>query len=151
MQPPPAPEPGRPIEHTPHTAAHPWPAHMFIQGGFGWASPSTGYHDEFFFEAMGGNPGTFLRKTGPTMTDAETQAWLKWQRMQACPAAPGHGPFDPRGFRNGAGYCTQCGGWFSRVLEPDPEFTPRPITDMAPAVISLLEGVSRAENEHDDR
>lgn len=141
----PQPEPGRRIDNTPHTAVHPWPDDMHIQGGHGWASPNTGFHDEFFFEADGGQPGTFLRGTGPFMADAETQAWLAWQRMQECPAAPAHGPFEARSYRNGSGYCTRCGTWFSRVLEPDPEFQARPITDMLPAALSLLEGIARRE------
>lgn len=131
----------RAITNTHHTATRPWPDDLYIQGGHGWAS-SKGYHDEYFFEAMGGTPGTFLRGTGPTMADAETKVWQVWQHMAACPAAPAHGPFEPRGYTNGAGYCTGCGSWFSKVLPPQPEPEPQQLVteDRLLAAVNYLEG-----------
>lgn len=108
------------IQHTSQQAQHPWPDGMFIQGGKSGVvlnGPDT--YRTAFVEAF--PDGTFLRGEGATVTEAEDACWAKYQALTACPAYPAHGPFEPRHFTNGAGFCTQCGGWFSKVCEPSLE------------------------------
>lgn len=137
----------RTIANTDQPATRPWPEHIDIQGGQGWAD-SSAYHDEWFFEAF--PPGTFIRATGPTMAQAETTAWKQWEQIRDCPAAPDHGPFEARGYTNGLGFCTRCGGGFPRVLPARPD----PDTDQLPPLLALalLEYLEQhIEGDYDDR
>ena len=110
----------RMIANTDQPMRHPWPADCYVQGGGHGIvfKRGGGSYRTAFVEAF---PDTFLRGEGPTLADAEDACWIKYQTMQACPAAPDHGPFEARGYTNGAGFCTRCGGWFARVLPPQPE------------------------------
>lgn len=113
----------RMITRTSQPVQHPWPADTYLQGGErgivlveGGTSYSTA-----FVEAFPRSPDTFLRGEGATIADAEDDCWQKYQKLAACPAHPEHGPFEPRGYRNGSGFCTRCNTWFSRVLPEQPE------------------------------
>lgn len=159
----------RQITNTDQHARHPWPDDIYIQGGHWGVSISRDpdaprgvgvKNTGAFFEAF---PGTFLRGVGDTLADAEDKAWTAYQAMLACPAAAqGHGPFEARGYRNGAGYCTGCGTWFAGVLVPEPEPDPEPslmaqaLTDpdvAADVVAAVCEASpeARAEVEDDER
>ena len=110
------------IRHTAAAARHPWPEGTFLQGGErGLVLASTGSYRTAFVEASppaGPGPGTFLRGEGATLAAAEDECWARYQAMVTCRAHPSHGPFERRHYRNGAGFCTWCGGWFSGVLPP---------------------------------
>lgn len=131
-------EAGRPIAHTPEVTRHPWPEEIsLIQGGArGLVLRRDG--DDYqtaFVEVF--PPGTFIRGEGKTIADAEDVAWGAYQRLAACPAHPDHGPFERRQYRNGAGFCTQCGAWFSQVLPElpeDPAREPGPLEQLLRAV-----------------
>lgn len=106
----------RMIANTGIEARHPWPEEVDVQGGSGGVvfSPQGNYRTAFV-EAF--PEGTFLRGEGPTLAEAEDACWEKYQRHVSCE----HGPFERRQYRNGAGFCTKCGTWMSRVFDPLPE------------------------------
>lgn len=113
---------GRMILRTDHAAQHPWPEDMFLQGGTrGIVFASDGNYRTAFVEAFPRDPDTFLRGEGTTVAEAEADCWAKYQTLTACPAHPNHGPFEAREYTNGAGFCTRCGTWFSKVLPEQPE------------------------------
>jgi hypothetical protein len=109
------------IFNTDHDAQHPWPDGVYVQGGAEGLVFRTagGAYRTAFVEAF--PDGTFLRGEGATISDAETACWVKFQALRTCPAYPNHGPFEARGYTNGAGFCTHCGGWSAHVLPPGPE------------------------------
>jgi hypothetical protein len=117
------------ILHTDFMMQHDWPDDVAVQGGtdgivFNDKGPN---YTTAFVEAF---PNTFLRGEGKTLAEAEDRAWEQFQRLEACPAYPLHGPWDRRDYRNGAAYCTSCGGWFSKTVTgleelPDDPSKPR--------------------------
>jgi hypothetical protein len=144
-----APEQPRMITHTQEPVRHPWPEDIFIQGGARgvvFKRDGGGAYRTAFVEVMPQQPATFLRGEGPTIAEAETAAWEKYQRILACPAHPDHGPFEARDYTNGAGFCTRCGSWFSRVLpeqptEPDPDREPHMLEKLLDGDDETLEKV----------
>ncbi|PRY35309.1 hypothetical protein [Umezawaea tangerina] len=106
------------ILHTGEQAQYPWPDGMYVQGGKrGLAfKQGCGAYTTAFVEAF--PPGTFLRGEGATVAEAETACWEKYQRILVCSGGGEHGPYEPRSYTNGAGFCTKCGSWFSGVCEP---------------------------------
>lgn len=108
------------IDHTDVQARHPWPEGVYVQGGkrglvvmrSGGGSYRTAFVEAFV-------TGTFIRGEGPTVEEAEDAAWAKYQKVLDCDGTgQPHGPFEPRHYDNGAGFCTRCGAWFSGVCEP---------------------------------
>ena len=95
---------------------HPWADDCFVQGGdSGIVFVDNGEpYTTAFFEAFPRNPNTFLRGEGKTVEEAETAAWAKFQKYQAC---PGH-EFEKRGYTNGAGFCKHCNMFGSNVFPP---------------------------------
>ena len=111
------------IRNTDTEAKHPWPETVHVQGGARGVvfrpAASGGAYTTAFVEASPVNGGTFIRGEGQTITEAETRAWEKYRRWEECSDGTGkHGPWESRGYQNGAGFCTKCGSWGSRVLEP---------------------------------
>lgn len=108
------------ILRTGEQARYPWPDGMLVQGGKSGAvfTPNGNYRTAFV-EAF--PPGTFLRGEGKTVAEAETACWEKYQAVLVCSGGGEHGPYEPRHYTNGAGYCTKCGSWFSGVCEPSRE------------------------------
>lgn len=108
------------IRNTEIEARHPWPEDVAVQGGAHGAvfrsQDKGGNYSTAFVEAF--PPGTFLRGEGKTISDAEEACWQKYLTHLACDGNGQHGPYEPRGYENGAGYCTKCGSWFSGVCEP---------------------------------
>ena len=126
--------PERIIPRTDEVARLPWPEDMFIQGGkSGLVFRKDGStYTTAFVEAS--PPGTFLRGEGATVAEAEGECWLKYQRYCLCSDGTGeHGPFEPRKYRNGSGFCTKCGTWMSKVLPVLPEDP-----DREPGIIEQL-------------
>lgn len=109
------------IQNTKTETTFPWPEDVYIQGGErGVVIRPDGSYRTAFVEVS--PPGTFLRGEGETIAEAEAVAWEKYQRFLYCTDGGSHGPFEPRHYTNGAGFCTKCGGWFSRVCEPSQEY-----------------------------
>ncbi|PPS89520.1 hypothetical protein [Streptomyces sp. MH60] len=110
------------IKNTRTEAQHDWPDDVFIQGGERGVvvGGPGGAYQTAFFEAFPG--GTFLRGEGKTLAEAEEKCWKQYQTFTACDGTgEPHGPFERRQYRNGAGFCTRCGTWMSKVFEPLPE------------------------------
>lgn len=111
------------IRNTDTEAKYPWPETVYVQGGaqgvvFRHAA-SGGPYTTAFVEASPVNGNTFIRGEGQTIAEAETRAWEKYRVWEECNDGTGkHGPWEARGYQNGAGFCTKCGSWGSRVLEP---------------------------------
>ncbi|MFE6305001.1 hypothetical protein [Nocardiopsis sp. NPDC057823] len=113
------------IRNTTHEARHPWPEDILLQGGTSGIvfrdEADGGPYRTAFVEAF---PGTaFLRGQGATVADAEDACWKQFLVWRDCDGSgQGHGPYEARGYTNGAGFCAKCGIWESRVLpvQPDP-------------------------------
>lgn len=93
------------IKNTKTLTTHDWPEDMFIQGGahgvVGVRSTGKSYTTAFV-EAF---PDTFIRGEGATITEAEDNAWKKYQRQLACSVHE----YEARGYTNGLGICKKCG------------------------------------------
>lgn len=110
----------RPILHTGEVQAHDWPAGTYVQGGKSGTvfKRDGGSYKTAFVEAMlpgqsDGDSGPFIRGEGDTLADAETDAFAKWQRTDAC---PGH-EYETRGYRNGGGICKHCNRFATGVFD----------------------------------
>ena len=80
----------------------------------GLAEQPQGSYRTAFFEAFPRNPNTFIRGEGKTIQDAETAAWEKHQRYLSCQ----HPAWEKRGYKNGLGFCVECGMSSSRKFVP---------------------------------
>lgn len=110
------------IKNTKHEAQHPWPEAMYVQGGDVGVvfRKAGGPYRTAFVEAFA--PDTFLRGEGATVPEAEDDCWKKYLVWRDCSdGTGGHGPYERRQYRNGAGFCTKCGTWMNRVFDPLPE------------------------------
>lgn len=135
------------IANTDQPMRHRWPADVFVQGGSRGLVVGRSLDDVYqtaFVEAFPRNPDTFLRGEGKTIADAEDALWAKYERMNGCAAAPAHGPFEARQYRNGGGFCTVCGTWFSRVVPPAPADDQDAVEPAVNPVMSALFGPDRA-------
>ncbi len=65
-----------------------------------------------FFEAFPRNPNCFIRGEGKTIEEAEAEAFNKFQKILSC---QGH-EFEPRGRKDGYGFCKHCSLSMSGVL-----------------------------------
>lgn len=106
------------IEHTDFDAQYPWPEDMsLLQGGTSGLvirpASKGGNYGTAFVEAF--PAGTFIRGEGPTVPEAETACWEKYQRDQGC---PGH-EYEARHYRNGGGICKHCGRFASKAFTPE--------------------------------
>lgn len=113
----------RQITHTAFFAMHDWPQDCFLQGGHDGlvmdrSHPQGSYIAAYFFEAFPSDPATFIRGEGQTMEVAEDRAWGEWQQRLSCPAyaATGEHSFEARGYQNGAGFCSACNLFASKVF-----------------------------------
>ncbi|MEU9405653.1 hypothetical protein AB0E08_08100 [Streptomyces sp. NPDC048281] len=110
------------IKNTRTEAQHDWPDTVYIQGGERGVvlGGPDGAYQTAFFEAFPG--GTFLRGEGRILAEAEEMCWRQYQVWVNCDGAtPAHGPYERRQYTNGAGFCTRCGIWASKVFEPIPD------------------------------
>lgn len=107
------------ITNTDVVARHPWPEDVHLQGGKRGLVlvRGGGSYRTAFVEASPAE--TFLRGEGATVEEAEDAAWAKYQKVLECDGTgQPHGPFEPRQYDNGSGFCTRCGAWFTDVCEP---------------------------------
>jgi len=146
----------RMIANTTEPMRHPWPDDVYVQGGArGVVLHRDGTHYRTaFVEAFPRNSDTFLRGEGKVVEEAETACWEQYQQMADCPTHPTHGPFEARGFTDGAGFCTHCGTWFSRVLPPgpadpnrQPSFMERALSGDPQAVAKVITAMADVEDE----
>lgn len=100
------------IRNTKVFTIHDWPEGILIQGGshgiVGVRSTHTTYTTAFV-EAF---PDTFIRGEGETISEAEDDAWKKYQKQLSC---EGH-EYEARGYTNGLGFCKKCNRSQSRVF-----------------------------------
>lgn len=112
---------GREILRTGEQAMFPWPQDMYLQGGKrGLVVGSKGSYRTAFVEAF--PPGTFLRGEGESVAEAEAACWAKYEKHMRCDGSGEHGPYEPRRYENGSGFCVKCGAWFSKVCQPSMEY-----------------------------
>lgn len=101
---------------------HDWPEDCFVQGGdkgIVFSKKDGGSYRTSFFEAFPRNPDTFIRGEGESMQAAEQKAWEKYQKHLGC--SRNHDDSDNfyrRGYKNGAGFCKECGLFRGKVFEP---------------------------------
>lgn len=99
-------------------AQYDWAEGTFLQGGDKGLVISTssdrGSYTTTFIEAFPPENagGGFFRGEGPTVAEAETKAWEKYQSSVQC---PGH-EWTARGYTNGAGFCIHCNKFGSEVF-----------------------------------
>ena len=122
----------------PYECQHPWPLDCFVQCGdsgvvfkrrrvvesfddplgtiaeIAEGDPANVYITAFF-EAFPRSPDTFVRGEGKTIREAENAAWGKYQAVAGCE----HPAFEKRGYKNGCGFCVNCGMFKVGVFDPD--------------------------------
>lgn len=99
-------------DRTPYPLQYPWPAEYQVQcGDQGFVLTAEGSYRTAFFEVF--PPGTFIRGEGPTIAEAEADAYTQYQRQLQCAVHS----YDRGAYRNGYGICTQCGHG-ALVFEP---------------------------------
>ncbi len=100
----------------PYSCEHPWPEDCHIQcGDRGLVLVRGGKsYTTAFFEAFPRKPDTFIRREGKTVAEAEAKAWAALERYSECE----HPAFERRKYKNGAGFCIECGMFKGGVFEP---------------------------------
>ena len=106
------------IENTEVEARHPWPQDCLVQGGgsgvvFVKEDNACRTYRTAFVEAFPDD--TFIRGEGPTIQEAEDACWVKYEQRMNC---PGH-EWEPRDYKNGAGFCIHCRTFGSKVFTPE--------------------------------
>lgn len=93
---------------------YPWEGVELLQGGDRGVvvGGANGGYRTAFVEAF--IDGTFIRGEGETIEKAEKAAWKQYQQRQQC---PGH-EWEPRGYKNRAGFCKHCNTFQSDVIDP---------------------------------
>lgn len=84
----------------------------FVQGGTAgivFRKDGTTYRTAFVECSV---PGTFIRGEGSTLAEADAAAWSKLQAYLDC----AYHDWEPRGYRNGGGFCKHCGQFGSGVF-----------------------------------
>lgn len=111
----------REIQNTEHECTQDWPDDIrLIQGGDrGLVVGKGGNYRTAFVEVF--PEGTFIRGEGPTVHDAEMDAWRKYQLWLNCVRPEGHGDYDRRNYKNGGCFCGHCGTWMGCILDEIPE------------------------------
>lgn len=105
----------------PYECQKPWPDDCGVQAGDEGLvldrSAENGHYTTAFFEAFPTCNGisTFIRGEGATVAEAEAQAFVKYEKYNACTHEVG---FDRRSYTNGAGFCKGCGMFASEIFEP---------------------------------
>lgn len=100
---------------TPYQCVKLWPDDCFVQcGGAGVIG------DYYFFEAFPRSPDTFIRAdSAVSIEDAEAKAWARHEKNLSCEldhTDPAN--FDPRDYKNGAGFCKKCGYFGGSIFPP---------------------------------
>jgi len=97
----------------PYEARHPWPTETVVSAGGGRVfirnakpgSPTS--YGTLFMEVY--PPGAaFIRGEGSTVEECENAAWGKYQLALNCTDGRSVHDWEPREYKNGAGFCTRC-------------------------------------------
>lgn len=91
-----------------------WGAKGVVVGRDEQGSVTT--YETAFFEVFPESPSTFLRGEGDSIDEAEAQVWGRYQMILECEEHL----ITRRGYKNGAGFCKNCGLFFSSVFRPIP-------------------------------
>ncbi|MET9661154.1 hypothetical protein [Streptomyces sp. NPDC006510] len=107
--------------HGTHIALHPWPDETVVSAGKGVVfrrdpkpgEPAT--YTTLFMEVY--PPGAaFIRGEGVTPQECENSAWTQYRLALDCSDGSGSHDWETRGYRNGAGFCSRCSTFGSRVF-----------------------------------
>lgn len=104
-----------------HEAKHPWPAETFVSAGTGVVFRRNAKEGEprsystLFMEVY--PPGAaFIRGEGESPAACEDAAWAKYQRALNCSDGSGSHDWEARGYHNGAGFCSRCSTFGSKIF-----------------------------------
>jgi hypothetical protein len=104
-----------------YEAHHPWPDTTRVSAGQGIVfrrnakegEPSS--YGTLFMEVY--PPGAaFIRGEGETPQACEDAAWAKYQLALHCSDQSGRHTWESRGYTNGAGFCSRCNTFGSRIF-----------------------------------
>ena len=95
-----------------YKAKFPWDARGHFGGGW---TKRDGTKSLFFIEMYTDEPKTYIREEAITLEEAEELAWNRYQRYKNCDHSNG---FERRDYRNGLGFCVDCGMTKSNAFEP---------------------------------
>ncbi|KIA72671.1 hypothetical protein ANMWB30_24390 [Arthrobacter sp. MWB30] len=105
----------------PYEARCPWPAETHVSAGLGVVfqrnidKTEPASYKTLFLEVY--PPGaSFIRGEGATPEACEDAAWKKYQLALNCTDHSGHHDWQPRGYRNGAGFCSRCNTFAARIF-----------------------------------
>ncbi|MFI9629279.1 hypothetical protein [Streptomyces sp. NPDC052042] len=106
----------------PYLARHLWPEETVVSAGHGVVlshTPGKPGYATLFMEVY--PPGAaFIRGEGETPEACEDSCWKQYQFALNCTperAAENAGhEWEPRGYKNGAGFCKHCGTFSSRIF-----------------------------------
>ncbi|MFJ2662531.1 hypothetical protein [Arthrobacter koreensis] len=104
-----------------YDARHPWPEETIVSGGQGIVftrSAATGERSSYstpFIEVYPPD-ASFIRGEGETPAACEDAAWAKYQLALNCSDNSGTHHWEPRGYLNGAGFCSRCDTFGSQVF-----------------------------------
>lgn len=108
-------------DHATHIARHPWPDETSVSAGEGVVfrrAPKPGEpatYTTLFIEVY--PPGAaFIRGEGVTPQECENSAWTQYRLALDCSDSSGSHDWETRGYRNGAGFCSRCNTFGSRVF-----------------------------------
>lgn len=101
-----------------HPAQYPWPAETQVSAGRGVVlskEPGKSY-STLFMEVY--PPGaSFIRGEGTTAAECEDSAWKQYLSALSCPGTESmQHEFEPRGYKNGAGFCKHCNTFKSEAF-----------------------------------
>lgn len=104
-----------------YEARHPWPADTTVSAGRGVVflrnakEGEPGSYATLFMEVY--PPGaSFIRGEGVAPETCEDAAWAKYQLALNCSDGSGSHNWEPRKYRNGAGFCSRCNTFGSEVF-----------------------------------
>lgn len=105
-----------------HTAAHPWPDETTVSAGDGvvftrGADGSNQSYETLFMEVYPPD-ASFIRGEGETPADCENAAWEQYQLALHCVPEQEQHLWEPRNYRNGAGFCKHCNTFKSSAFTP---------------------------------
>jgi hypothetical protein len=98
-----------------HEAQHAWPAETAVSAGRGVVFGKTGSYGTLFMEVY--PPGaSFIRGEGETPAACEDACWAAYQRALHCVEGRTEHELEPRGYKNGAGFCKHCNTFVSHAF-----------------------------------
>lgn len=100
-----------------HVTLHPWPDETIVSAGRGvvFSRKTRDSYVTLFMEVY--PPGAaFIRGQGATPAECEDSCWRQYQLALHCTDGTGVHDWEARGYRNGAGFCTRCSTFGSKVF-----------------------------------